>query len=130
MYESVYGLFLGDNVSGYAGGICLEHRAAALAVATSLLRRPASRAALVRLLGLHDDLLQAITLLVGAAVLHLRHCLLHVSEPSVCHFCLTARNKTALTGCRAEIPLATIRIDVVHYPEPREGLVGCDNRNV
>jgi hypothetical protein len=123
-------LFLGDNVSGYAVGTCLEHRATALAVATSLLRRPASRAALVRLLGLHDDLLQAITLLVGAAVLHLRHCLLHVSEPSVCHFCLTARNKTTRTRCRTEIPLTTVRIHIIHYPEPREGLIGCDDGNV
>jgi hypothetical protein len=30
-------------------------------------------------------------------VLHLRHCLLHVSEPRVRHFCLTARNKTHTT---------------------------------
>ena len=99
MYESVYGLFLIRDIPGYAVGVCLEYRAAAPAVVTaSLLRRRTHRAVtLVCLLRLQDDLLQTVTLLVGAAVLHLRHCLLDVSEPSVCHFCLTARNKTTFS---------------------------------
>jgi hypothetical protein len=41
---------------------------------------------LVRLLCREDHLLQPVTLLVGAAVLHLRHCLLHVSKPRIRHF--------------------------------------------
>lgn len=41
---------------------------------------------LVRLLRREDHLLQAVTLLVGATVLHLRHRLLHVSKPRIRHF--------------------------------------------
>ena len=92
MYASVFGLFGGAYYLGYVVNDCLEERLAALAVAAGL--RAGRRRPLVRLLRSEDHLLQAIALLVGAAVLHLRHRLLHVSEPSVRHFCLTARNKT------------------------------------
>lgn len=122
---------------------CLKERLARLAAAASvLLRRARKAAALVGLLRLQDHLLQAVALLVGAAVLHLRHRLLNVSEPRVRHFVLTTRNKTTVvlrlpwnksrTPRRSwtEIPLASIRIHVVHDLEPRKGLVRCDNRDV
>ena len=64
--------------------------------------RARDAAALVGLLRLHDHLLQAVALLVGTAVLHLRHRLLNVSEPRVRHFCLSTRNKPTV----AEAPSA------------------------
>lgn len=92
MYASVFGWHGGTYGIGYVVNGCLEERLAALAVAASL--RASRGRALVRLLRSQDDLLQTITLLVGATVLHFRHRLLYVSEPRVRHFCLTARNKT------------------------------------
>ena len=87
----------GLGSSGYVVNDCLEIRLAALAVAASLVSlRSSRRRALIRLLRLQDDLLQTITLLVGAAVLHLRHRLLHVSEPRIRHFVLTAGNESGL----------------------------------
>ena len=84
---------LGD--SGYVVNGCLKHGLAGLA--TSLARLGSSRRrALVRLLRLQDNLLQTVALLVGATVLHLRHRLLHVSEPRICHFVLTAGNESGL----------------------------------
>lgn len=95
MYASVFGLCSGVNNSSYVVNGCLEKRLAALAA--SLARLGSSRRrALVRLLRLQDNLLQTITLLVGAAVLHLRHRLLHVSEPRIRHFVLTAGNESRL----------------------------------
>jgi hypothetical protein len=46
-------------------------------------------------------------------VLHLRHRLLHVSEPRIRHFVLTAGNESRLARSWAEIPLASIRMDIV-----------------
>ena len=84
---------LGD--SGYVVNGCLEKRLTALAA--SLARLGSSRRrALVRLLRLQDNLLQTVALLVGATVLHLRHRLLHVSEPRIRHFVLTAGNESGL----------------------------------
>ena len=97
MYASVLGWCFSAYCVGHVVNACLEHGHAALAVAASLLRLGASGRPLVRLLRRQDHLLQAVSLLVRAAVLHLRHCLLHVSEPRVRHFCLTARNKTHTT---------------------------------
>ena len=132
MYASVCGVCdFGYSVLRVVND-CLKERLARLAAAASvLLRRARKAASLVGLLRLQDHLLQAVALLVGAAVLHLRHCLLNVSEPSVRHFVLTTRNKTR-TPRRSwtEIPLASIRIHVVHDLEPRKGLVRCDNRDV
>jgi hypothetical protein len=127
VHESVLGVFLVRNVSGYAVCVCLKHGAAVTAGVVSLLAHRLRRL-LVRLLRRHDDLLQTITLLVGAAVLHLRHRLLYVSEPRVSHFCLTARNKTH-TRPRTEIPLASIRMNVVHDLELGKGLVRCDKND-
>ena len=80
--------------SGYVVNGCLEIRFAALAA--SLARLGSSRRrALVGLLRLQDNLLQAVALLVGAAVLHLGHRLLHMGEPSVRHFVLTAGNESS-----------------------------------
>lgn len=90
MYAVSYGN--GDVVN-----VCLEEGLARLAVAASVLSlRASGRRTLVRLLRLQDHLLQAVTLLVGAAVLHLRHGLLNVSEPRIRHFCLTTRNKPTI----------------------------------
>ena len=98
--------------SGYVVNGCLKHRLAALAA--SLARLGSSRRrALIRLLRLQDDLLQTITLLVGAAVLHLRHRLLHVSEPRIRHFVLTAGNESGLARARTEVPLTTIRMHII-----------------
>jgi len=131
VHESVHAVFLVLGVSSYAVCVCLEDGHAALAVTAGVVSLLAHRLRrlLVRLLRLQDDLLQTIALLVGAAVLHLRHCLLYVSEPSVRHFCLTARNKTH-TRPRTEIPLASIRMNVVHDLELRKGLVRCDKNDV
>jgi hypothetical protein len=47
-------------------------------------------------------------------VLHLRHRLLNVSEPRVRHFVLTAGDKSRPPQRSwAEIPLASIRIDII-----------------
>lgn len=95
MYASVFGVCSGVNNSSYVVNGCLEKRLAALAA--SLARLGSSRRrALVRLLRLEDNLLQTVTLLVGATVLHLRHRLLHVSEPRIRHFVLTAGNESRL----------------------------------
>ena len=132
MYASVCGGCGGCDGVVYVVTHCLEERLAALAVTASvLLHGTRDAAALVGLLRLHDHLLQAVALLVGAAVLHLRHCLLNVSEPRVRHFVLTTRNKTRTPQrSRAEIPLTSIRIHVIHDLELRKGLVRCDNRDV
>jgi hypothetical protein len=132
MYASVCGGCGGCDGVVYVVTDCLKEGLAALAVTAGVTRLRASyAAALVGLLRLHDHLLQAVALLVGAAVLHLRHCLLNVSEPSVRHFVLTTRNKTRTSQrSRTEIPLTSIRIDVVHDLEPRKGLVRCDNRDM
>ena len=89
MYASVFGLYGGsynssDVVDGFLTAVA----------ASALLRRTRHAAALVGLLRLQDHLLKAVALLVGAAVLHLRHRLLNVSEPRVRHFVLTAGNKS------------------------------------
>lgn len=95
MYASVSGVCSGVDNSSYVVNGCLEKRLAALAA--SLARLGSSRRrALVRLLRLEDNLLQTVTLLVGATVLHLRHRLLHVSEPRIRHFVLTAGNESRL----------------------------------
>ena len=95
MYASVFGVCSGVNNSSYVVNGCLEKRLAALAA--SLARLGSSRRrALVRLLRLQDNLLKTVTLLVGATVLHLRHRLLHVSEPRIRHFVLTAGNESRL----------------------------------
>jgi len=132
VYAGVLGVYGGVDSTRYVVNGYLEERLAALAVvATSLVRLGSSRRRpLVRLLRLHDHLLQTITLLVGAAVLHLGHRLLHVSKPSVRHFCLTARNKTILSRSRTEVPLTSIGMYIIHNLEPRKGLVGGDNRNM
>ena len=97
MYASVSGVCNGVNNSSYVVNGCLEKRLAALAVAASLARLGSSRRrALVRLLRLQDNLLKTVALLVGATVLHLRHRLLHVSEPRIRHFVLTAGNESRL----------------------------------
>ena len=85
----------GVNNSSYVVNGCLEKRLAALAASLARLRS-SRRRALIRLLRLEDNLLQTVTLLVGAAVLHLRHRLLHVSEPRIRHFILTAGNESRL----------------------------------
>ena len=120
MHESVYGVFLVLDVSSYAICVCLKHRATALAVvaASAVRLRTSRRRTLIRLLRLHDDLLQTIALLVGAAVLHLRHRLLYVSEPSVRHFVLSAGNESGLTGTRTEVPLAAIRMRIIQHFKP------------
>ena len=95
MYASVSGMCSGLSDSGYVVNGCLKHGLAGLAA--SLARLGSSRRrALVGLLRLQDDLLQTVALLVGATVLHLRHRLLHVSEPRICHFVLTAGNESGL----------------------------------
>jgi hypothetical protein len=95
VYASVSGVCSGVDNSSYVVNGCLEKRLAALAA--SLARLGSSRRrALVRLLRLEDNLLQTVTLLVGATVLHLRHRLLHVSEPRIRHFVLTAGNESRL----------------------------------
>lgn len=95
MYASVYCMCGGLGDSGYVVNGCLEKRLTALAA--SLARLGSSRRrALIRLLRLQDHLLKAVALLVGAAVLHLRHRLLHVSEPRIRHFVLTAGNESGL----------------------------------
>ena len=112
MYASVFGVYGSAYRYGYVVNGCLEIRLAALAVVAASLRS-SRRRALIRLLRLQDDLLQPITLLVGAAVLHLRHRLLHVSKPSVRHFVLTAGNESRLARTRTEIPLASIRMHII-----------------
>lgn len=97
MYASVLGWCFGAYCVGHVVNACLKNGHAALAVAASAVLLAHRSVALVRLLRGQDHLLQAVSLLVRAAVLHLRHCLLHVSEPRVRHFCLTARNKTHTT---------------------------------
>ena len=129
MYASVFGVYGSAYRYGYVVNGCLEIRLAALAVVAASLRS-SRRRALIRLLRLHDDLPQPITLLVGAATLHLRHGFLHMSEPNVYHFCLTARNKTILARARTEIPLASIFMYIIHNLEPPKGLVWCDKCNV
>ena len=66
--------------------VCLKEGLAGLAVAASVLLLARRSVVLVGLLRRDDHLLQAVTLLVGAAVLHLRHRLLHVSKPRIRHF--------------------------------------------
>lgn len=85
MYESVYGWVACSMFTRGSFYVCLKERLAALAVAASVLHAGRS-VVLVRLLRREDHLLQAVTLLVGAAVLHLRHRLLHVSKPRIRHF--------------------------------------------
>lgn len=80
--------------------------------------RRAARALLVGLLRLEDDLLQPVTLLVSAAILHRLHRRLHVNQPCICHFYLTARNESTRRRRRTEIPLAAMRIYIVHDLEP------------
>jgi hypothetical protein len=95
VYASVSGVCGGVNNSGYVVNGCLKHGLAALAASLACLGS-SRRRALVRLLRLEDNLLQTVTLLVGATVLHLRHRLLHVSEPRIRHFVLTAGNESGL----------------------------------
>ena len=98
MYAGVSSLLGGSYDSGDVVNGCLKDRARAAAVTTGAVGlRSRRRRALVRLLRLQDHLLQAISLLVRTATLHRLHRGLNVSEPSVCHFCLTARNKTSTT---------------------------------
>jgi len=115
VYASVFGVRGDISASGYVVNGCLKIRLTALvAVAASAVRlRTRRRRTLIRLLRLLDDLAQTIALLVGATVPHLRHCLLHVSEPSVRHFVLTAGNESRLTGSWTEIPLTAIRMDII-----------------
>ena len=115
MYAGVYGVLFGDGGRGYAISVCLEERAAAATAAAGVLLRLTLHVAmlLVRLLRLHDHLPEAVALLVGAAVLHLRHRLLHVSEPRIRHFVLTAGNESGLARARTEVPLTTIRMHII-----------------
>lgn len=85
MYESVYGYVSCSLLICGSFYVRLKERLARLAVAASVLHAGRS-VVLVRLLCREDHLLQPVTLLVGAAVLHLRHCLLHVSKPRIRHF--------------------------------------------
>jgi len=96
VYAGVSSIFGCSYNSSNVVNDCLKERLAALAVvAARLVRLGTSHTMLlVRLLRLQDHLLQTIALLVGAAVLHLGHRLLHVSEPSVRHFVLTAGNES------------------------------------
>ena len=115
MYASVFGVRGDIDASGYVVNGYLKIRLTALvAVAASAVGlRTRRRRTLICLLRLQNNLLQTITLLVGATVLHLRHRLLHVSEPSVRHFVLTAGNESRLTGSWTEIPLTAIRMDII-----------------
>ena len=91
-------------------GLCLAnlHAKETLALAAARLLRLRRGRLLVRLLRLKDNLLQALTLLVGTLRLHVLHRLLHVREPLVRHFCLHARNKSNLTPWGGEeIPLTS-----------------------
>ena len=83
-----------------------------------LLGRRTHRALLVGLLRLENDLLQPVTLLVGAAILHRLHRRLHVNQPCICHFYLTARNESTGRRRRTQVPLAAVRINIVHDLEP------------
>lgn len=98
MHASVYCLCGSIGSSGYVVNGCLKHGLAGLAVAASAVGFLASGLGRgrIRLLRLLDDLAQTITLLVGPAALHFRHRRLHFSEPSVCHFVLSAGNESGL----------------------------------
>jgi hypothetical protein len=89
----VYACIFGGCDSSYDSSYVVDGFLTAVA-ASALLRRTRHAGALVGLLRLQDHLLQAVALLVGAAVLHLRHRLLNMSEPGVCHFVLTAGDKS------------------------------------
>lgn len=94
--------------------------------------------ALEGLRGLRHRLAQVVALLHRSATNHLRARLHYVSNPrtSTClscfvHFCLTARNESRTTlWSRAEVPLASVCVHVVHDFETRKRLVRCDDDNV